>query len=51
MNNPSDTEIALDVKIKGEYLSGPSQLVIPPKSRSNYELVFAPAVIGQHKGR
>lgn len=51
MNNPSDTEINLEVKVKGTAVSGPSQLTIAPHSRGSYELTFAPAVVGQHKGR
>lgn len=51
MNNPTDSELSLEVEIDGHGLAGDSTLVLAPRERQTYQLSFAPTTVGQHDGR
>jgi len=51
VRNPTQTEVVIDAKIEGRNLTGPSSITLPPGSKDVYTLQFAPAIMGQTKGR
>jgi len=51
VNNPTNHELILEAEVKGEGLSGPTEIKLKPKARALYEVVYAPAVVGKYNGR
>ena len=51
VRNPTPEEIRLDVKIDGRDLIGASSITLGAGEKDVYTLTYAPAVIGNHKGR
>ena len=53
LNNPTDEEMTLEVDTlpRNAGLSGPETITLPPKKKGLYQLDYAPAVIGETKGR
>ncbi|XP_041462969.1 cilia- and flagella-associated protein 47-like isoform X1 [Lytechinus variegatus] len=48
--NPTKDELTLDVSIEGEGLRGDPTVTLKPAQKKYYQLVFAPAIIGQTTG-
>lgn len=51
VRNPTPEEIKLEVKIDGRDLFGASSITLGAGEKDVYTLTYAPAVIGNHKGR
>lgn len=51
VRNPTPEEIKLEVTIEGRDLSGASSIILGAGEKDVYTLTYAPAVIGNHKGR
>lgn len=51
VRNPSQDEVTLEATIIGRDLTGPSSITLPAGSKDVYTMQYAPAVIGQTKGR
>lgn len=50
VTNPTRQTITLEAQVKGQGLSGPENIVLPPMGRGIYELLYFPAVVGSYKG-
>lgn len=51
VRNPTPQVVKLDVNIEGRDLTGASSITLGAGEKDVYTLTYAPAVIGDHKGK
>ena len=51
VRNPTQNDVTLEATIEGRDLSGLPSISLPAGAKDVYTLQYAPAVIGQTKGR
>ncbi len=49
--NPTAEVLTFDVKIEGSGLRGDHQVMLTPGQKKMYQLMYAPAVVGQSEGK